>query len=115
MLIKLVTNKGVQHVDCDGGKNRPGDLEPGPIVFAEHFATLTNTGSLYEPVRFENVGYTDASKCYEKENQNETDQRLLHTNSPSTIILLRMTDENRPLRSECKSGLRSPAGIWRQN
>jgi hypothetical protein len=62
-LIKLVPKKGVQHIDCDGSKNRPGDLKPGSIVFAQHFTTSANTGALYEPVRLENVGYTDASEC----------------------------------------------------
>lgn len=79
--INLVSKKGVQQIDCDGGKNYPDHLEPGPIVFAEHFTTPANARALDEPVRFENVGYADPSKCYEKENQNETKQRLLHTKS----------------------------------
>jgi hypothetical protein len=62
-ILPLVSKKGIQHVNRDSGEDGPAYLKPGPIVFAQHFTTPANTGTLDEPVGFENMGYADACKC----------------------------------------------------
>ena len=61
-------------------KTAPAIWNPARLYSLSIFTTPANARALDEPVRFENVGYADPPKCYEKENQNETKQRLLHTN-----------------------------------
>jgi hypothetical protein len=68
----LVSQEGVQHVDCDTGKNCSGYLKAEPIRLSQHLASPAETGALQEPIRLEDVGYADARKCHENKNQNKT-------------------------------------------
>jgi hypothetical protein len=62
LMVWLVSTKGIQHVKRHGGEDGPGYLKPDPIVFAQHFTTPANTGTSYEPVWLDNMGYADACK-----------------------------------------------------
>jgi len=67
-----VSQERVQHVDCDPGKDCSGYLKAEPIRLSQQFATPANTGALYEPIRFEDMGYADARKRHENKNQYKT-------------------------------------------